>query len=185
MLIAFLLAVAAAVLGIARGGSLEALSATKLRWAWLLAAGLGLATVAGLWAPPWLTGARALLFLILSNLALLVFIAGNRRMPGMLIADVGLALNLLVIVLNGAMPVSTAAARSAGIERSPGSSGLKHEAMSSDTFLPWLGDVVPVPGLREVWSIGDLVLAVGIARLVYAGTTSERQAAATPSRASG
>lgn len=172
---ALVLAVGALLLGLARGGSLDALAATTLRWTWLVVAGLAVQLAALLWSPPWLVGARALLVLILSNLAILVFIAGNRRMPGLLVADVGLALNLLVIVANGAMPVSLEAARAAGISSSPANAGIKHEPLDRDTALPWLADVIPVPGGREVLSAGDLLLAAGIARLVYARTTTRPQ----------
>ena len=185
MLIAFALAVGAAALGVARGGTLEALAATKLRWTALLVGGLGLQVTLLAWSPTWLTGARALLVLVVSNLALVVFIAGNRRLPGMLVADVGLALNLLVIVANGAMPVSVEAARAAGIGSGIGAPRLEHEPMGPNTVLSWFGDVIPVPRLGEVWSVGDLVLAAGIARLVYVRTTARLKPRATVSRASG
>ena len=166
MLIVVALAGAAAALGVARGGSLAALSETRLRWPWLLIGGLLLQTAFGIFQQPPLTATHRLFVMVLANLALLIFIAGNRRMPGMLLADVGVALNLLVIVVNGAMPVSTQAARVAGIARSVDVGG-QHEVMTSDTALAWLGDIVPVPRLKEVWSVGDFVLAAGIARLVY------------------
>jgi hypothetical protein len=70
--------------------------------------------------------------------------------------------------------VSAAAARAAGIERAPDAAGLEHELLDEDTRLAWLADVVPVPIVREVWSIGDAILAAGIARLVYARTHASR-----------
>jgi hypothetical protein len=170
MLIALVLATAAVAAAVARGGTLESLAATPLRWLSLLFVGLGLQIGATLWSPAWLTRPWALLVVVTSNLAILVFIARNRLLPGMLLADVGVALNLLVIVVNGAMPVSAGAARVAGVETAPSSIALKHERMSEDTALPWLGDVIPLPALGEVLSAGDLLLASGIARLVYART---------------
>ncbi|MFN2490265.1 MAG: DUF5317 domain-containing protein [Actinomycetota bacterium] len=183
MLIAFVLALAAGGAAVLRGGSLDALGRTRMRWPWLAFAGLAVQSVLVLWSPAWLHDKRALFITVIANLALLIFIAGNRRLPGMLIADIGIALNLLVIVANGAMPVSPDAARSAGIERSP--EGLEHEVIGDGTLLPWLGDVIPLPHLREVWSFGDLFLAVGIARLVYARTLSETEATIRTSPVSG
>jgi Family of unknown function (DUF5317) len=172
MLIALILATGAVALGLAREGSLEALAATPLRGVWLLFCGLGLQLTASLWSPAWLTGPWALLVIVLSNLAIVVFIAVNRLLPGMLLADLGVALNLLVIVANGAMPVAAGAARVAGIETTPGALALRHQEMTAETSLPWLGDIIPMPGLREVLSVGDLLLAAGIAVLVYARTTA-------------
>jgi hypothetical protein len=186
MVIALLLATVGVALGLARGGSLDTLASTPLRWVWLLFGGLGLQVAAAVWSPPWLTRPWALLVIVLSNLSILLFIAANRRMPGMLAADLGVALNLLVIVVNGAMPVSTEAARRAGVDTVSVSVALKHEPMTETTALPWLADVVPLPGVGEVLSIGDLLLAAGIARLVYARTTlAEDGPTPTPSRASG
>lgn len=185
MLIVLALVVCAVVYGVLRGGSLESVAATTLRSSWLLAAGLVAQVVFAAWRPQWLSGRWALLVLVASNLAMLVFIALNRRLPGLLLADVGLALNLTVILLNGAMPVSAPAAATAGIGGTPGASGLKHELMSSSTALPWLGDVLPVPGVGEVYSVGDLVLAAGIARLAYARTVARSRRPATAPRASG
>jgi hypothetical protein len=187
VLIALALGAGAAALGVTRGGSLDALGATRLRWAWLLAAGLAAQVAAQLWAPPWLRP-WGLFVVVVSNLAIVVFIAVNRHLPGLLLADLGLVLNLAVIVANGAMPVSAAAARSAGLG-APGPGELRHEVLDEDTALPWLGDVIPEPGLREVLSVGDLLLAAGIAHLVYARTTSsavrDRGRRAKESRASG
>jgi hypothetical protein len=187
VLIALALGAGAAALGVTRGGSLDALGATRLRWTWLLAGGLAAQVAAQLWAPPWLRGSWGLFVVVVSNLAIVVFIAVNRHLPGLLLADLGLVLNLAVIVANGAMPVSAEAARSAGLG-APGPGELRHEVLDEDTALPWLGDVIPEPGLREVLSVGDLLLAAGIARLVYARTTSavrDRGRRAKESRASG
>ena len=180
MLIVLLVGAAAALVGLTRGGSLEALAETRLRAPWLLVLGLLVQAGSALWSPSGLRGPGTLFVVLLGNLAILVFIARNRTMPGMLLADVGVALNLVVIALNGAMPVSPDAARAAGIERSRAISGFSHEPMTGDTALPWLGDVLPLPYLREVWSPGDVLLAAGIARLIYRRTlSSERDAPPT------
>jgi hypothetical protein len=187
VLIALALGAGAAVLALARGGSLDALGATRLRWTPLLGAGLAAQLGAQLWSPPWLRGSWALFVVVVSNLAIVVFIAVNRHLPGLLLADLGLVLNLAVIVANGAMPVSPEAARSAGL-RIPGPDDPYHEVLGEGTAWPWLADVVPEPGLREVLSVGDLLLAAGIARLVYVRTSEldgGRPGRVRESRASG
>lgn len=44
----------------------------------------------------------------------------------------------------------------------------KNVPAGTDTMLGWLADVVPVPPLRTVVSVGDLLLALGVAVLVAA-----------------
>ena len=51
--------------------------------------------------------------------------------------------------------------------------GLKHERLTDDTRFVFLGDVIAVPGVREVLSLGDVLLALGIAYFVYARTIAE------------
>jgi hypothetical protein len=175
MLLVAAAAVGAALLAGSRKGTLDALAATRFRWTGLVFEGLLIQVVFGIWSPSGLSQTGALWILILSNLAIAGFILANARLPGMLLAGLGLAMNLTVIVANGAMPVSSGAASAAGLSPPQEGSALKHEQMDSDTVLPWLGDTLPVPGLGEVWSVGDVVLALGIARLVYAQMLTQRR----------
>ena len=171
-------------LGLWRGGSLEALADTRLRWVVLLVEGLLIQLAFDLWDPPGLTRAGALAVLLISNAAVVAFLMLNRQIPGMLLIAAGVLLNTIVITANQAMPVSPTAAARAGLEPPPAvSDELKHERLDADTRLSWLGDVIPVPGVKEVLSIGDVVLALGVARVVYMQTTSRRRA--TTNAASG
>lgn len=165
----FVLIVAAACAGIAilRGGSLKNLSETSFHQTWLLVVGAVISLVAGLWHPPWLGEAGGAVVTIVVFMSVMVFLVANRQLPGMGIATIGLALNTLVIVVNGAMPVSADAARIANARGSLDEPGLRHETMGPDTRLAWLADRIPVPGARIVLSAGDLVLAAGIGRLAY------------------
>jgi hypothetical protein len=103
--------------------------------------------------------------LLLSYLCLLAFALANSRVVGMGVLTVGLALNALVVSINGGMPVRRAALDAAQLAR-PGEavvySGKRHLERPGD-HLTFLGDIVPVPALREVLSFGDLVMAVGLA----------------------
>lgn len=168
-------AVLAAVYALLMGGSLESLAATHFRFVWVLFAGLLLQAGFGIWDPPWLSDAGALAVALASNVAVATFLALNRTLPGMWLAAAGLLLNVLVIGLNGAMPVSTESAELAGFDEVRQSAeqtdfGLKHEPLDSDTALPWIADVIPLPGLKLLLSAGDLLLAAGIAWLVYRQT---------------
>jgi Family of unknown function (DUF5317) len=170
MEIALLVAVLAVVVALLQGGSLYRLAATSFRAPLLLFAGLGLQIVFGLWAPSWMTDAWGLGVLIGSNLLVLMWLVVNRSLPGLIVAAVGLLMNLTVITVNGAMPVSADAVRAAGGEELEISdSALKHEELDDDTRLGFLGDIIPLPGLG-IWSIGDVVLAAGLALLAYRQT---------------
>lgn len=165
MTVAFLMAIVAAAIAVVRGGSLERLGATRFRWLPLLFGALALQLVFALWEPGWLSEAGALAVVLGSIVGVAVFLTINGHLPGTLLAALGLSLNVLVIGLNGAMPVSSEAARIAGTDP-PEIGGIKHELMTEDTELHLLGDVIPIPRWSVI-SIGDVILAAGLARLTY------------------
>lgn len=168
MIIALVAAVLAAWAAVLRGGSLERLAATTFRWLPLLFAALALQVVFALWNPPWLSEAGSLAIVLGSMVGVAIFLTINRQLAGTLVAALGLALNVLVIGLNGAMPVSEWGARIAAADPAD-IGGIKHEVMTDETVLPWLGDVIPIPRWSVI-SIGDVVLALGVARLTYSQT---------------
>lgn len=173
MEIALVVAVIAVGVGVLRGGSLEQLAETQFRAIPLLIAGIGLQIPFSLWSPSWVNDVVSLGVLIGSNMLVLSFLVVNRILPGVVIAAVGLVLNLAVISSNGAMPVSPDAARAAGAGELVISEGaIKHEILDDDTELGFLGDVIPIPWPGFVISIGDIVLAGGIAVLAYCQTKS-------------
>ncbi len=106
---------------------------------------------------------------LLTYALVIPFIWVNRRMPGMPLLAAGLGLNLLVIALNGGMPVDPETLRATGrldtyqelISR--GWSG-NAVALTDRTLLPFLADrlVLPAPlsGLGP-YSIGDLLIYAG------------------------
>ncbi len=97
------------------------------------------------------------------------FIWANRRIPGMPVLAAGLGLNLLVIALNGGMPVDPETVRAAGrltIYQELASRGWSGNAvaLTDRTLLPFLGDwlVLPEPfPARGPYSIGDLLIYAG------------------------
>lgn len=169
----FVLIVAAVCAGVAilRGGSLRRLAETSFRQVWLLVTGAIISVVAGLWDPPWLGDMGALAVTAVVLVCAVGFLVANRDLPGIGIAGVGLAINAIVVGVNGgAMPVSADAARIANARGSLDDPGLKHEVMGPETNLAWLADRIPLPGARIVLSAGDLVLAAGIGRLTFKRT---------------
>jgi hypothetical protein len=170
---------AAAVAGLAaalRGGSIKALADTHFRWVWVLFAGLAVQLTAQIWAPDWLDGAAGTAVIIASNVLVGTFLVANRRVPGIALIFIGLVLNVVVITANGAMPVSASAARNAGVEPpGTGVGDVEHELLDDDTNLPWLGDVLSFSGIPGVFSVGDVVLALGVGQLVYRRATSNKR----------
>jgi hypothetical protein len=97
----------------------------------------------------------------------------NVRVPGMPLVLVGLALNALVIVPNGGMPVS----RSALIHSGQGDvlqvlideGAAKHHLLTDDDVLTPLADVIPVGDpIDQVVSVGDLFVYAGLMWLIVA-----------------
>ena len=168
-------ALIAAVVALLRGGSLKALADTHFNHVWILFIGLGAQLGAEIWTPTWLGGDTGTIVIIGSNLAVVAFLWLNRTHPGLGLVALGLLLNVVVISLNGAMPVSAAAARTSGVPVSSITKDIEHELLDDDTILPWLTDVLAIPRVPGVFSVGDVVLAIGVARLVYLRTTSNKR----------
>lgn len=125
----------------------------------------------------WLGALAAMVAVLVRNAALR---SSAARWPWA-IAALGVSLNLLVVAVNnGHMPQSQSARIAAGasIDRVAGLSSQPSwrnvAVMTNDTFLPWFADVLPEPAwlpLHNVMSIGDLLLACGLAGAVYFSTT--------------
>ncbi|MDQ1445729.1 MAG: hypothetical protein QOI20_2193 [Acidimicrobiaceae bacterium] len=170
MAYAFVAIVFGGLVGLALGGRLRNLGEHRLA-AWpLLPAGVVLQLLSG--------AARnhadvALALLLASYVALGAFAAANARVLGMALVGAGLAANLLVIAVNQGMPVRRQAAIDAGIARSSAELDAinlktKHHYERPSDDLMFLADVIPVRPLREVLSLGDAVMSVGIAAVVAA-----------------
>jgi hypothetical protein len=110
--------------------------------------------------------------LAVSATLMVQFAAGNLRVPGVALAAAGLCANAAVVIVNGAMPVSESAAVRAGIsaERLHLDTDDRHEPLDGGTKLTALADriPVPIPGHREVDSLGDLGIAAGAGLYLFA-----------------
>ena len=155
------------VLGLVAGGRLATLGEVHLRWWGVLLAGVALQLLAG---PVGLGGRPGTTAVAASYLCLLAFALANRSLGAMPIVVVGLVLNATVILVNGGMPVRAEAVSAVGLDPDQldaGDLGAKRHLEGPDDHLTFLGDVLPLPPLGEVVSVGDLVLAVGVAGLLF------------------
>lgn len=170
--------VAGCLIGLAMGGSLRSLAEIRLRWWPLAVVGLALqlAPVPSLHGQldHWL----AVGLLIASYVALLGFVLVNIRLAGFALISVGFALNVLVISLNGGMPVSRQAlneaygttSRSVVLELQS-NGGAKHHLERPDDVLMPLADVIALGApVRLVMSIGDVLFFLGVTWVIAAAT---------------
>jgi hypothetical protein len=149
-----LIAVAAGCsVGLLAGGRLGNLRFSRLRWLWLLGAGSACEAL----ADRWLSGTAGLWLVVVGYLLMVGFALRNLPEAGSVLVAVGLFSNLLVISLNGGMPVRGAAAGAR-------LGGHHHGERAGDRFTA-LGDVVYVSPLNETLSAGDIVLATGVGTL--------------------
>ncbi len=153
-------------LGLAAGGRPRYVADHPIRGTGLLVAGLLLQVFGALVN---LGGATNVA--ILGSYALLVaFAAVNLRLVGMTIVTLGLAANFIVIAVNGGMPVRGQSIVSAGATPAQVPHlhyGSKRHLERPSDRLTLLADVVPVRPLHEVVSFGDLVMAVGVADVIF------------------
>jgi len=129
----------------------------------------------------WLVALIAMVAMLAKN----AWLGSSARRWAWTIAALGVALNVIVVAANnGHMPQSqeariaagASAERVAGLASEPGWRNVA--VMTSETALPWLGDVLPEPAwlpLHNVMSLGDLLLAAGLAGVIYLATTPPRR----------
>jgi hypothetical protein len=90
------------------------------------------------------------------------FLVANRKLVGLPLLSLGVALNTIAIAANhGVMPATRSALRIAGIDTS---GGYSNSAAVAHAKLQILGDVIPVPGpwpIGNVLSVGDLLIFAG------------------------
>ncbi|MCK8114568.1 DUF5317 family protein [Anaerosoma tenue] len=171
--------VLALLLSLATGGSLRNLEHERLRGEWVL---LVLLPVQLVWPRV------ASLIGVGHDLSLMVWLVMMVALVGVMLANVwrrwilgfaalGIAMNVLVIGLNGAMPVSLRSTSELGAPRDEATASLDadqlHEALHGETLLPQLADVIAVPGpewQRGVVSVGDILLSLGLAGWVFAAS---------------
>jgi Family of unknown function (DUF5317) len=181
-----LLVIAAGVaVGQLRGGDLDGLRAVPMKALPLTVAALALQVLLGLQGLR-LDGALPMIgsvLLVASLLLGLIVVWVNRRLPGMLLIGLGLLANLLVVGINGGMPVSRATLERARISAtSPDlrELGPQYVLERPGTRLGVLGARLAIPPGRTMVSVGDVAQYAGLVVLVQgvmlAGTRRRLQA---------
>lgn len=166
MLLVLLAVAVGVVVGRVRGGRLRDLGAVPPERNRLLLTALGLFVIGVLLAGEWPT--MLPICAALSWLVVAYYGWVNRRFQGAVLISLGLAANALVLLINGATPVSLDAAAAAGLDAEVALTAELTVGSGNDAALGWLGRSVPVafPPRPEVVSPGDLALAAGLATLL-------------------
>jgi DHA3 family macrolide efflux protein-like MFS transporter len=171
------------IAGVAAGGRLDNLLAVRLRATLLifLALAIRLVTEAALVRGVELADQLRVPLLAAAYGILVAALWVNRSRPGIGLALVGTALNATAILVNGGfMPVWDQALQAAQMTPADILSPI-HFLLSADPPLQFLlhagplGDVIaiPVPIIRNVLSIGDVLLATGLGFFVFASLLRE------------
>ena len=186
----------ALVVGALAGGGIPRLADLRLKLVWVLLVALALRVGAVVLSGTDVgAGLPIGWFFVGAYLLLFVFLAANYRVPGLQVAAVGIGLNTLAVILNaGRMPIWANAFEAAGFSPSALVGDPFHFLIASGTVAEFVsqggvfGDVVPIPVplIRDVVSIGDLLLAMGIFwAIVYSMTRAdapERAVSTVPPR---
>jgi hypothetical protein len=112
-----------------------------------------------------------------SYVMIFVFCWINRKVKGLSLIAVGIACNVLVISLNLGMPTTKERHTVDGrVVYVPIEQTVKHRPEDDDTLLPFLGDVMTLPGSPNTpFSIGDIIIGLGIVDLCFEASRVPRR----------
>ena len=166
-------------LGFVMGGRLDRLGELQFEWGWLAVVGLAIQIVlfsgsvdAGLGR-----GVGEAIY-VASTGAVLLAVWRNLSVPGLPVVAVGAISNLAAIVANeGIMPTTAGALAAAGLAADD---GFSNSAVVADPALAPLTDIFALPPwlpLSNVFSIGDVLIGLGIVLVIALGMRRASQAA--------
>jgi hypothetical protein len=158
--------------GYARGGRLRNLATFQVHhwWLLLLASALQLCRYKHVPGLGWLLGSYTSMRPVIIVFGIVaVWLALNTVKPrperaGILLIAAGWLANVLVMALNGGMPVDKQAALYVGFQASDfvnNDVGTYHVLTGADR-LGWLADIMPVPYSMHVASLGDVFIVLGV-----------------------
>jgi Family of unknown function (DUF5317) len=158
------------VIGLLLGGRAAAIGHLHFRWPWLAVGGLLVQVVLFTATGFALAGTLAPAIYVLSTLAVLVAVVRNLRLAGMPVVAVGSLANLAAIVANGgSMPADPGALALAGLTAGDHTNSV---VLASPALQP-LTDIFAAPAwvpFANVFSVGDVLIAIGIAWAIAAAT---------------
>ena len=169
------------LVGLLVRGSFGNLAGFRFRWGWVAVAGL-LIQVA-LFTPTGdeIAGSAGPAVYVLSTLAVFLAVLRNIRLPGMAIVALGSISNLAAIIANGGfMPADAGALAIAGFTDAGSHTNsvvLEHPALQP------LTDIFAVPAgipMANVYSIGDVLIGIGIVIMIATLMRRPGSAAAAP-----
>ncbi|MFB6286788.1 MAG: DUF5317 domain-containing protein [Candidatus Bipolaricaulia bacterium] len=186
------------LIGYLRGGRLASLGQIQFRATWLVFLALVLQVLIfplpGLDGPILASGTSTIH--LASYAVLVLFALANWREWGIVVMGGGMALNAIVIALNGGfMPTTPAKLRQAGLESSAKAleacvtvhqgrcTHANSVRMDGETTLGWLGDVFATPEwipLANVFSVGDAVLMIGLVAYLQAKMVAGKRPSVEP-----
>jgi hypothetical protein len=180
-----------AVLGIAygyaRGGRLRNLAGFQVHawWLLLLASAVQVCRYRHVPGTGWLFGSYTslrpmlIVFGIVAVWLVLNTVKARPERAGILLIATGWLANFVVMAVNNGMPVDRDAAISVGFRADIFSTNQigDYHALSSADRLGWLADVMPVPYVQRVASVGDVLIVLGV-MAVFAVAMRRREAAA-------
>lgn len=158
-------------LGYLLGGRLERLSEITFQWAWLAVAGLAVQIL--LFSTPLAEAFAPRVgeaIYVASTGAVLIAVWRNLAVPGLALVAIGAISNLAAIVANGGvMPTTPEALAAAGLDADD---GFSNSAVLENPALAPLTDIFAVPPwlpFANVFSIGDVLIAIGIVVVIAVG----------------
>ncbi|MBI2776989.1 MAG: DUF5317 domain-containing protein [Chloroflexi bacterium] len=169
------------LVGLLAGGRLDGLAHLNFRWAALAVGGLLVQVV--LFTPfgDRLAGGLGPAIYTASTAAVFVAVVRNLRMPGMAIVAIGALSNLAAITANGgAMPADPAALAIAGFS---GPGDYTNSVVLAEPALRPLTDIYALPAwmpMANVFSIGDVLIGLGVAVAIVAAMRRRGAPGATP-----
>lgn len=163
-------------IGFASGGSLGGLLTTRWQWSGLTLS-LFVAQAAARGRLPGMLGWTHLVqgVWVACSIALIVLLITEWQSPGMAVAACGVLLNVMVVVMNGRMPVGLPpTGQPFAFDSLVGAQRAFYQQAGSETLASALGDVVPI-GVFGSWtmlSAGDIMLGVGVCVWITAAMTA-------------